>query len=250
MAAASLDCGCVISITTAVTTPMNPRTCADRGTAQLDGDVVPDNPTTDVFQNGYSVTAKMTAEMAQMNFQKTVQSVIQKRTLLARTSAAFLSSGSAISRMIAVMAAMKQKVLANTTTENAQSRNSNVETVNVFHRDGAVTTKTTVETTQMNWTAMVSSARTERSNANLDTVSQLTSGATEIATAEICLMKLDVLRDSLATDTVLKAGKFGLHFTLINVSINIMLPALKKTLNKGRPSLQIPVRKQPLCLSV
>lgn len=82
---------------TAVMILMSPLTCVVRGTARLDGRDVQDSQITDVFQNGCSVTARMTAGIIVMNFQKIVQFVQRIQTSSARIIAAFLSNGHAVS---------------------------------------------------------------------------------------------------------------------------------------------------------
>lgn len=101
----------------------------------------------------------------------------------------------------------RPKQFVSTSTENVRSPNSSVETASVYRPDGDATMKMIVGTTLTRWTAVASSARMEPSSANPDTVSRRTSGVTAIGTAETCPMKSVVLRDTLAEDTVLKAGE-------------------------------------------
>lgn len=71
--------------------PMNQLTCVVKETVQPDGNDAQDSRTIDAFQNGCSVTVKMTAETTAMNCQKIVQFVTAKLISSAPTTVAFQS---------------------------------------------------------------------------------------------------------------------------------------------------------------
>lgn len=83
--------GCVILTTIAAMIRMSPHTCVGNVTALLDGNVVPDNRTTDAFLNGCSVMEKTIAEITVMNYQKIVPNVQRKRTSSVTTTVVFQS---------------------------------------------------------------------------------------------------------------------------------------------------------------
>merc|ERR1719357_665807 len=112
----SLNFGSVTMTMIVEMTVMSQLIVVDIGTAQKDGDDAQAIQITDVFLNGFSVMVKMTAEMAPMNCQKTVQSV-------------------------------KKDI------ENAQSQSSDVEMISAYQQDGDVIMMMTVVMEVMKVTA-------------------------------------------------------------------------------------------------
>lgn len=206
--------GCAISTMIAVMTLMNQHTCVVKRIVRLDGEDALASLTTDAYQNGCSVMEKTIVEMDPMNCQKIVLLAMLRQTSLAKTNVVFLNNGYATSLTIVETAVMRLKLCANINTENVQSLNSSVVMANVYRQDGAAITRTIAATTRMRLTAVASSVRMEPSNVNLDIASLRTSGVTETGIAETCLMKSDVLRDSLTADTVLRAGETFIFFKL------------------------------------
>merc|ERR1719357_2386574 len=96
----SLNFGSVTMTMIVEMTVMSQLIVVDIGTAQKDGDDAQAIQITDVFLNGSSVMVKMTAEMAPMNCQKTVQSVKKREISNAETKGVCLKDGYAILKMI------------------------------------------------------------------------------------------------------------------------------------------------------
>lgn len=85
------NCGCAISITIAVTIPMNRRTCVVNATVPPAGNDVPDNRTTDAYRNGCSAMARTIAATIATNCPKIVPHAIPKPISSVPTIAAFQS---------------------------------------------------------------------------------------------------------------------------------------------------------------
>lgn len=104
--------------------------------------------------------------------------------------------------MIVVMQATKLKLNAKENIVNAPNLNSDVTMVNVFHQDGVVTTKTTVEIIQMKLVARIINAKMEHSNVLLVIALLHISVVMVIEIVAICQMKQIVHHDSQAADIV------------------------------------------------
>merc|ERR1711892_1465666 len=93
---------------------------------------------TDVYQNGSSVMAKMTAEMEPMNWQRTVQNVRKKETSNVETKDVFQKDGSVILKTTVEITLMRMMKCAQEGTGNVQSQSSDVETIHVRMANSSV----------------------------------------------------------------------------------------------------------------
>jgi hypothetical protein len=192
MAVAFQNCGCVISITIVVMTPMSQLICVANVTAQPDGRDVPANQIIVAFQNGYSAMVKMIVVIVVTSCQKIVPNVTPIPISSVATTVVYQNNGRVISRTIAATEVMKTKGFAKENIGNVQNRSSTVVTVNVFRIDGVVIMKMIVAIIRMNSTVRDTPAKMVHSNVHRVTVLHRTSGVMETATVVTCLMKLDV----------------------------------------------------------
>lgn len=180
-----LSYGLVILTTIVVMILMSPLISADKRIALLDGNVVPVEAITGVFQNGFSVMGKMIAVTTVMKIPPTVLNVMQLQTSNVLIVVVYQNGGCVILKMTVVITLMKPKHCAKAPTGLALNLNSSVPTaVAYLSITGAITT-TIVLMVLMNWVALTSSARMERSNVPVATASLPISDVMEILTAVI-----------------------------------------------------------------
>merc|ERR1719431_1329883 len=94
--------------------------------------------TTDVFLNGCSVMARMTAETELMNCQKIVQNVKKREISNVETKDVYLRDGSVILKMIVEIIQMKMMRCVKEDIGSVQSQSSDVETISVYLLGGDV----------------------------------------------------------------------------------------------------------------
>lgn len=181
--------GCVISTTIVEMIQMNLPTCAGRRIAQLDGRGVQVDQITDVFLNGCSVMAKMTAETVPMNCLKIVHLATPKLTLNVPITDAFQNNGSVTSLTIVEMDQMRLNRYVKEIIENALNLNLGVTMENVYLLGGDATMKMIAGITLMKWVAADSNVKTEHSSVHLGIVLLHISVVMVTGTVEICLMK-------------------------------------------------------------
>jgi len=170
-------------------TQMNRPTCADNGTVRLDGKDVREKPITGVYRSGCSVTARMIAATVRTNFRRTVRNAKLPLTSSVKTIDVYQRDGCVTSKTTAVTIQTSRKTCAKDYTDSVPSLNSSVPTENVYRANGDATMMMIAETTRMNSTVVVSSARMVHSNVRVDIVSRLTSDATATGTAGTSAMR-------------------------------------------------------------
>merc|ERR1719232_1116562 len=141
------SCGTVTLMTIVEMTVTNLLIFVARGTVQKVGEDVPVITITDVFLNGSSAMAKMTAEMELMNCPRTVQFVRTRESSSAGTRDVSPRDGCVTLRTTAETTATRTRICATVGTGTAPSPSSSATTTSVSPRDGCVTLRTTAETT-------------------------------------------------------------------------------------------------------
>jgi len=135
-----LSFGSVTMTMTAGMTVTSRLTAAGTEIVQRAGEDVQVIQTIDVSLNGSSAMERMTAEMEQMNCQKTVQNAKKRETSNVETKDVYQKDGCAILKMIVEIILMRMMKCAREDIENARSQSSDVETINVYQLDGDVIT--------------------------------------------------------------------------------------------------------------
>merc|ERR1719483_1156580 len=130
MESVSLNCGSVTMTMTVGMTVTSRLTAAGTETVQKAGEDVQVIQTTDVSLNGSSAMERMTAEMEQTNFPRTVPNAKRRATSNVEIKGVFPKDGCVI---------LKMMKCAPEDTENAQNQNSDVEMINVYQRGGDAT---------------------------------------------------------------------------------------------------------------
>merc|ERR1719186_600122 len=189
-----LSYGTVTLIMIAEMTATSPLTCVGIKTAQPDGRDVQATPITDAFQSGCSVTERMIAGTAVMNFQKTVTNVKRKETLRAGTRDVFRKDGFVTLKMIAVITRMKMMKCAREDIERVQSPSFDAEMTNAYRLAGGAIMMMIVETAAMNQPVLTLNVPQKDLSAHLGTVSSLSSNVTGIKIATTCPTNWDVRR--------------------------------------------------------
>merc|ERR1719318_30713 len=141
-----LSCGSVTMTMTAGMTVTSRLTAAGTEIVQRAGEDVQVIQTIDVSLNGSSAMERMTAEMEQMNCQKTVQNAKKRETSNVETKDVYQKDGCVILKMIVEIILMRMMKCAREDIENARSQSSDVETINVYQLDGDVITMMIVAT--------------------------------------------------------------------------------------------------------
>merc|ERR1712106_351256 len=139
MESVSLNCGSVTMTMTVGMTVTSRLTAAGTETVPKAGEDVQVIQTTDVSLNGSSVMERMTVEMEQMNFPRTVPNAKRRVTSNVEIKGVFPKDGCVILKMIVGITRMKMMKCAPEDTENAQNQNSDVGMINVYQRGGDAT---------------------------------------------------------------------------------------------------------------
>merc|ERR550519_2671964 len=172
MESASPSCGTVTTTTTVGMTQTSQLASAETEIAQLAGDDAQVQPTTDASLNGCSAMARMTAEMEQTRWLRTVHDVRTRETSLVEISAVCPNVGCVTLRMTAATTLTREMSCVLDDTGSARNLSSSAVMINAFLEDGAVTMTMIVVTGRMKTNARSTHARRRGSSVPLATASR------------------------------------------------------------------------------